>query len=494
MVILKMFKNIFNKKAWFFCIWIIFAYLIFILFYKLWYQSLWIDEWFSNYISKWIALNWFYKSNYFLFEWLQAICFKIWWFTDFWSRFPSVIIQICSIVLMFLFPYKLTKNKYIWIICALIFWFSQFEIAWARDARFYSLVQLIFISWLTTITYWIRDKKTIYLNLSIILSWIWIIFHPFLYMLWAITWIMFLYQYKKIWTFKDLFTKKYLFTWILVIFWLICLIWFWTIWHVFEKNEIGDKTWSMRKTYLILYNWHILWELWIIYVLWLLWMVQTIIKKKYDETILFFVPYILFMFSLVIVWKLLHFRYELLFFPICIISAVMFSYYLFQNINNQIRKYAILWTIIILSLITTKYQFFPKATYEFDFTAPQPDFKAAYNFLEDWQNIISWFPVLCDWYYSDRWNCIKALRVDMVWDWDVINLTSSDVEKHYTQIPYIDNLNELEKWTYYFVLDDLSLKSKSLNFTIYNQLSAHWEIVFEKWSWYNHIEVLKVTL
>jgi 4-amino-4-deoxy-L-arabinose transferase-like glycosyltransferase len=53
---------------------------------------------------------------------LQALSFKFAGISDFTARFPSVIFQLWSVLLMYLIPYKLTRNKYIGLISAAVFW------------------------------------------------------------------------------------------------------------------------------------------------------------------------------------------------------------------------------------------------------------------------------------------------------------------------------------------------------------------------------------
>ena len=277
-------------------------YCAYLLLYKLWLQSLWIDEWYSSYVSKYMTLEWLHKSKYFLFEWLQVLFFKIWWFSDFWARFPSVIAHILSILLMYFIPYKLCKNKYVWLFSALIFGLLYREIGRWRDARFYSLLQFLFLWWISTIIQWIETKKTIYLNSTIILTCLWVIFHPFLYVLWVILLWTFLLQYKKIWDFKSLFSKKFLSTWILVIILWICAIVYGTLWWVLNWSLTNWLSFKMKKQYFIFYSSHLWKNLWILCIMWLLWMIHFFIKKSFREVMLFFVPFVLFIYALVIKW------------------------------------------------------------------------------------------------------------------------------------------------------------------------------------------------
>ena len=464
-------------------------YIAFLLFYNLWVQSFWIDEWFSSYVAKKMSIEGFYKSSYFLYEWLQALIFKIAWISDFTARFPSVSLQLWSVFLMYLIPYKLTKNKYVGLISAAVFWFLYWELAWWRDARFYSLLQLIFLWGIASLVYWTEDKKTIYLNIAILLAWIGVIFHPFLYMLWAMLILVFLLQYKKLWNFKSLFSKKYLSTWILVLFCLFLVVVFWTLSNALQSDWTTNPiSFSMRKMYFTLYNSHLREQLGVLYPLWVIWMVRTLVKRKFDESILLCFPFLLLLWLLVLKIKLFHVRYVLLIYPLIVISVFVSCYRFFRF--NKLRWWNYIWVIIGLLWIifTTKLQVIPRTYYYLDFTSPQPNFKLAYSIVPNWKNVISWFPVLCDWYYSDRWKCTHAIRVDMVHDWTLQRLMEAKTEI-YTRTPYVDDLSELNSWIYYFVIDDLTKNSNTINEHLYTQIAQYWKKIFEDWVSYNKILV-----
>lgn len=471
--------------------WIL-VYLAVILFYNLWVQSFWIDEGYSTYTSKDMILNWFYKNRYFLFNWLQALCLKIWGFTDFWARFSSVITQIISIILMYLLSSKLTKNKYVGLISAIIFWFLYRELAWWREARFYSLLQCLFIWGLTSLAYRTGSKKPLHLNSAIIIAGLGILFHPFMYCLCAVILFTVIQQYKKAWDFKTLFSKKYLSFRCVVGLWLIALtiycIKYWMLWKSLTGSLLWDKPLYFIKPYFVAYCQHIWTELWLLSVLWLLWIVRFLIKKKRREVVLLLCPFVLFVYALTVKWYMIHFRYALLIFPLLIASATIFVFDVIKLIKNKTIKRIIVIILIIGVLATTRFQLLPKTFYALDFTSPQPDFKQAYASIPDWENVISGFPTLCEWYYWDRWNCIRAIRVDLVHDGDTEDLENSENES-YTKIPYMKTLDDLDDGIYYFVIDNLTTKSNEINKKLYNQLKEYWTTRYESWKNYNNILV-----
>lgn len=470
----------------------IICYCTYLLIYKLWFQSLRIDEWYSSYVSKYMSIDWLYKSKYFLFEWLQVLFFKIGWIDDYWARVPSILAHIWNILLMYFIPYKLAKNKYVWLFSSLIFGLLYRELGWWRDARFYALLQLLFLWWIALIIKRIETKNTAYLNSAIILSGLWMIFHPFLYILWAILFVTILRQYKKIRDFKSLSSKKYLTTRILIIIWLVWVIIYWTLLWTMKWSLTSGLPFKTQLNYFSFYNSHLRTNLWLLYIIWLLWMIHFFIKRSYWEIILFFIPLILFIYALTIKWYLMHSRYALLIFPIIILSASIFIYDIIKAVWNKYTKWCILAIILIWTICTAKFQFLPSENYYFDYTSPQPDFKWAYKAIPNNQNVISGFPTLCDWYYSDRWTCINAIRVDLVHDWKS-KVTKRESES-YTNIPYISSLDDLYPWQYYFVIDNLTNKSGDINEILFNQISKHGQVIFESGESYNNIMVFKVLI
>ena len=469
---------------------IILLYCWFLLFYQLWYQSFWIDEWYSSYVAKYMSINWLYKSSYFIFEWMQALFFKLWWISDFWARFPSVIFQLISIVLMYFIPVKFSKNRYLGLFSSLMFWILYWELGWWRDARFYSLVQCMFLLWIFLIENWIESGNIKYLNFSILLTWVGAIFHPFLYCLWVILVLAFISQYKKLWDRNLLFSKKYLSMRIVVLLWLIVTILCGNLYIPFNGSLTSGLSWNMKKYYFIFYNKHLRSELGVIYVCWILWMLWFIVKRKIKEVIFLLVPFILFLYALIIKGYLMHSRYALLIFPLMIISTSILVFDVFNALKKKYQKSFFLLLVISIILWTAHFQYFPINAYYFDNTSPQPDFKSAYASIPDNSRVISWFPTLCDWYYAYRWTCSNAIRVDLVFDGKTTIQTKK--REKYTKIEYIDSLYELKPWIYYFVIDDLTSKSWHINWELYDQIAAYWVENFQSWKWYNSIVVMKV--
>ena len=275
---------------------------------------------------------------------------------------------------------------------------------------------------------------------------------------------------------------------VLALVWaLVYVIGSWKLWELISNNTSTKFTWEMRIAYLKFYNLHLREQLGILFPLWFLWMIWALFKKNYKESWLLLLPFLLFEYVLVFQGKMLHYRYALLIYPLIVLSVVVPFYRIYCS-HNKGLKITVMVICLIGSLFTTKYQFSPRTYYDFDFTSPQPDFKSAYAKIPDGKNVISWFPVLCDWYYSDRWSCTHAIRVDVVHDGQVKALLNFKNES-YTKVPYVDDLSELDSWIYYVVIDDLTRNSNIINEHLYEQIAQYWKKIFDSWVDYNKIVV-----
>lgn len=389
--------------------WIL-IYLIIILFYKLWVQSFWVDESFSSYVSKYMTTNWLYLSKWFIFERLQVLSFKLFWISDFTARLPSVLAQIWSIILMYIIPTKLYNNKKLWLISSILFWFCSYELSWARDARYHVLMQFVFLLWISTIITYLKNNDKKYLNYSIIIACIWALFHPMLYLLW---WLIFLILISKYKTFK---LKDYWNTLIVWMFSIIIVLLFWVIWRPWYENEIIDWFRDIRQYFILFreYNIHLITQLWILYVIWIFQIIHSLIKKNRKEILLFVIPFILFFLAIIFKSNLFALRYTLILFPIIILLSIIWIYNIVSYFKNKKIKIWILIWILVWILFTVKFQFVPKVYYMLDITSPQSDFKSAYENIPDNQNVISWMPTLCERYYWNRWLCLASDRKSVV--------------------------------------------------------------------------------
>jgi hypothetical protein len=500
---------------------IIFLYSIFIKFYYLWFQSFWIDEGFSSYVSLELFEKWifFIKWEYLLHNLSQILSFNIFWVSDFSARFFSVIFSLINSIFIYLISIKLFKNKKQAILSTLIFSFLTWEIIWSRQARFYSLLQLIFSINLylniSIVKQYLKNNKKIiikrsflennYLNIFIILAYIWILFHPFLYsniVIFVVSIFYFLFVKitllrKKMWPLafkKNNILIKYISTIIiLLIISLIEIIKYysslWNIW-ISSSSRLPEH---FIKSYINNYNFHLFWELWILYFFFIISLFILAIKRKILELIFLWFSFFFIFYIISQKWFLFHTRYVLILYPLIIIWASYSIYYFFNLFKNKYLKYIYFIIIFIFILFTAKFTFLPQKEYSIDHTSPQPNFKEAYNIVPDNSKIISWFPMMCEWYYWKKWKCLYHLPVDYVWSQKSIKATLARWKDNYTKIPYLLDLNQLKNWKkYYFIMDALSLH-RIINKDILKNILKNWKIIFDNWKLYNNIKVIQYT-
>ena len=298
-----------------------------------------------------------------------------------------------------------------------------------------------------------------------------------LYLLW---WLIFLILISKYKTFK---LKDYWNTLIVWIFSIIIVLLFWVIWRPWYENEIIDWFRNIRQYFVLFreYNIHLITQLWILYVIWIFQIIHSLIKKNRKEILLFVIPFILFFLAIIFKSNLFALRYTLILFPIIILLSIIWIYNIVSYFKNKKIKIWILIWIWVWILFTVKFQFVPKVYYMLDITSPQSDFKSAYENIPDNQNVISWMPTLCERYYWNRWLCLASIRVDLISNDDNANRILTLNNEQYTKLPYIDSIEQLPEWTYYFVFDALTRKSKSTNDTLQSELSKYWERIYRNW-------------
>ncbi len=488
----------FIKKYWKYILFLIISYAIFLRLYNLWIQSFWIDEGFSSYVSKQFFKNWidFTKPEYFLHNISQLLSFKIFGISDFAARFPSVIFSALNIPLIYLISINLFNDKKQAILSTLIFSFLTWEIIWARQARFYTLLQLLFTLNIYLTIKVVKDFSLKYLYLGILFLYIWILFHPFLYsnvvlFILSIIYLLFL-NYKKI-DFKNINYKKYLL--IILPFLVIFII-------EITKKILTDAKWIsipwtfelpdfIKKQRFPKYYSHVYSQLGLLLPISLIWMLFFVFKRKVLESIIFTFATVFIFYIIAYKGKMFHTRYVLILYPLFIISGSYLIVYIYNLIKDEFIKYAYAGLIAIIIFSTWAYTFIPKTKYFIDYTSPQPNFKEAYNSIPKWQEIISGFPMLCEWYYKKKWKCLYSLPINYVWD---KNLTKKILERwkdNYTNIKYLLDSKQLAKnKTYFFVLDNLTI-SRMIDRKLLKEILHNSKLIYYSWKEYNRIIVLK---
>ncbi len=466
-------------------------YWVYIRFYWLWIQSFWIDEWFSSYSSLQLSMNnlSFLKDQYLLHSIFQNISFNVFDITDFSARFPSVLFSIINTFLIYIISISLFKDKRQAVLATILFSFLTWEIIWSRQARFYSLLQLLF-SLNIFVTIKVAKSFSIkYLNIAIISIYIWILFHPFLYSNLILLGIILPYTiYKK----SSLLKKKKFYTSILLITFIMI---FETIRYSYFQETISiSSTYDLPKnfieSYIQKYSEHLNYWLGILPLLSIIWMVILAYKKKITESVFLTFSYIFIFYIISHEWYLFHTRYLLILYPIILLLSSYTIFFIYDTIKNKYFKYIFLATILMLILISANFTFIPKSSFYIDRTSPQPNFKEAYKNIPNWKKIISWFPMLCQWYYSKKWECSYSLAINYFGDKSKNTELLLRWKDNLTNIRYLDSLVTLNNWNqYYFVIDNLTARWL-ITKNILNNLLKKWKIIYNNGDNYNNIQVI----
>ncbi len=487
-----------NKRVIYGLLWILFLYSLFLKVYFLWYQSFWIDEGFSSHIS----YNFFQdgidfkKQQYLIHNISQVISFNISWVSDFSARISSVLFSCINALFIYLISLHLFKDKKQALFASIIFSFLTWEIIWARQARFYALLQLIFSINIYLIIKIINDFKIKYFNIALISLYIWVLFHPFLWsnVVLFILWIIYLLiLQKKNLRKRVLFNKKSISIYLIIIF----IIWIEATKYFLQEKWVSIP-WASTKlpqdsieSYIQKYSYHLSSQLGILHMFSFIWMFIIAYKRKILESIILSFWYIFIFYIISQKGFLFHTRYVLILYPLIIILSSYSIFYFHSLIKRNIFKHTYTIIIWLLILFTAKFTFFPQKEYAIDYTSPQPSFKQAYNIIPNEAQVISWFPMMCEWYFWQKWECIYHLPVDYVWSPESIQNTLNRWKDNYTSLLYLLSLNQLEKSKkYYFVFDALSL-SRTINKDILKEVLQNWEIIFNQWKTYNNIKVIK---
>jgi uncharacterized membrane protein len=108
------------------------------------YLTLWVDE----YVHVVTASAFLHETppdnNGILYTWMMIPFFRLFGETEFWSRFPSVILGALSIPLLYVFGKKYF-NRQVGLFAAVLLTVSQYHIFWSRIARFYAIWMFFFL-------------------------------------------------------------------------------------------------------------------------------------------------------------------------------------------------------------------------------------------------------------------------------------------------------------------------------------------------------------
>jgi len=490
-----------NKIIAYITISLIIIYWVYLRFYELDTWSFWIDEWYSSIVSYFsyinnfspLMLNWDYNFSQYAFTFLQNISFSLFWISDFAARIPSFIISILTIFLYLIFAneiFKTNKDKHIYIIFMMIlFVFSTWQIIWAREARFYELLWFIyFISIYFLWKYFVKNDNSYYLYFFIS-SIIWIFFHPFCFWLIVIWFILFIYKTYKTKNLKNI--RKIVILWIIINLYLIIdlSIRYISNWNSNISNPLSwvNYLWDYNFiNYLFFYIKSIYSQLWIIFIAYLWMLIFFLSKKKYIEFIIFWLTFIINIVTISI-WYMWHTRYM---FHLYSLITFIWSLWIILFIHFIIKKFTLkkLWVYILIFIIlfwiikTYKLSIIPQRFYYIDYTSPKPNFKMAYNYLNENikdAKIISGFPHLCYWYnIKNIEKCEYSIKINLIWNKKVTETLNKQEKEYYSNIKSINNYTELDKNTHYFVLDDLTIKN-AINKDIINDVINNCTMIYK---------------
>ena len=286
----------------------------------------------------------------------------------------------------------------------------------------------------------------------------------------------------------------------IILLWIIIFIYFLidlfikyiSIWN-FEMKELIpniNKLWNYNFfNYSIFYIKSIYSELWIIFISYLFTQIYLVQKKKIYEFIIFWILVFINIVS-ISYWNFAHTRYMFhIYFIITLIwwygIIILFSYINeFLNIKNKII--IILWLMFLLSLTIIKtyhLTIIPQRFYYIDYTSPKPNFKMAYNYIEENYSeykIVSGFPHICYWYNLDKKSkCEKAINVNLIWDQNLNNNLEKKQKENYINLEYINSLKEIKNiQNYLFVMDDLTIKN-AVNKKLINDIINNCIIIYK---------------
>lgn len=507
-----------KKYIYYIILSIIFIFWIYFRVFDLATPSLWIDEWYSSIVSYYASINhfipylptWEYDFSQYLFTIFQSLSFSTFWINDLSARIPSLIFWVLNIVLLYLFTteiFKDHKHKYTWVIFTMIlFTFSTWQIVWSREARFYELLSFIYLSNIFLLWKYLLTNKLKYYILFLLWLLIWIIFHPFCYWLIIISILILSYKY-----YLDRNKEIYkLLSWVLIVIWLYLIysftIKYFTLWVLDVSKTIPVVNYSKDYHFWRLLSFYldsIYYQLWIIFIFYIFWVLKFLYKKQFVEFILFWLVVFI---NIVIIsaWFMAHTRY--MFHIYWIITLIwwytLFDFYIYLIWLYKYKfKKSVSWLMFVVVLIslfeTYMLTISPQSIYDIDFTSPKPNFKWAYEYLNKLDNkwlIVSWFPQMCYWYNLDnKEKCKYGLRVDLVWTKSAKESVISRENDNYTNIELINDLNDIQKNNYYFVLDDLTITS-AINKELVKDITENCDKIYEdKWddNDYNYIWVWK---
>ena len=460
--------------------------------YDLGQQSLWYDEGYS--INAALAMldkgapilpsGWFYSHGILNTSFIAA-SMGIFGETEFAARLPGVIFGTLTIPLVFFFAKKI-GGKRLALIAAFVVTFLAIEIAWSRQARMYQQLQFFYILSLYLFYLFMNKRSNKLLVLTILSTICAVLSHTFGFSLILIyvTYLL-LANIKNIRKYmnKGLFKRKQ------TIIFLLCVAVMLILGQVFFN--LFSSAWGIKMNYFTEYT-DYLKEL--LPVILYLGAVGILIMLKRDArtSLLLLLALIIPFYFVCFHVKMLAMRYLYFILPVIFIYFAYTVTYVSDTLAHALirrggkpapasaeeppphswTRSALLrsWlspalTVIIvgLSLHGSGFGFLPQSNHYLETTAPQPDFKLAYNFINDnlkeGDIVIDTWPAVGSFYLSkapDYW-----LAFDIAGTNSVYCIGEDNSHDRYTNIYCIKNTGDLEAAVNasprgWLVIDDLA--------------------------------------
>lgn len=417
--------NLRRADGWLFAVLLITLYGFTLRIYNLGYQSFWYDEGYSVnaalcMLERGLPIlpsGYFYSTGILN---TSLIASSIWLFgaSEFSARMPSVLFGTLTIPLAFFFV-KSIGGKRLALVTAFLVTFSVLEIAWSREARMYQQLQFFYLLSLYSFHEFTQRRSNRYLILTILSTICAMLSHAFGFSLILIYLIYPLLTNIK--SIRKYLSKKFLLNRQCLIL-ALCAIALLALGEIFFS--IFSAVWGTRINYFTEYSRYLKETFPVILYLAVVGAV-IFLRKDYKPTLLLILSIVIPFYFICFHIKLLSFRYLYFILPL---FFIFFSYaiiYLSTLIPRGKLKPILspILTVIILGLTvySSGFNFTPQSIYYLEPMAPQPDFKQAYNFvnenLRDDDIIIDTWPAVGKFYLRrvpDYWLAfdITGLRQD----------------------------------------------------------------------------------
>ncbi len=374
-------KNIY-KQVFVILIFFLALYSLFLRLYSLGEQSLWIDEGYSINSAQSILEEGHpifdpeggtYNSGVltgYLISFFMNFGFNP--FNPWVARLPSVFFGIAIIFAVYFLGLKFFKNKDIAFWSSLIIAFSEWEIAWSRQARGQTALQFFIIIAVYFLWQGLKKHKPFYFILFCLFFIIAHLCHP-IAIAFVPSFIIILTGYIFFGFNKHLLNK--LTAWLFIVVAIIGI----NIMPIIFNTE----TYYNAYTYLP-YIFKYFLSLVLIFLIGTAW---GIFFDKNNSWVVFFIFTIIFFFLITVIKyiPLAHIRYLFPIFPLVIIIAIYFIYSIFQKLHLPLKFNSLNYILFALILIVFFFDYlnlFPIKHYALEYDSPQPNFKEAYYLLK----------------------------------------------------------------------------------------------------------------